>query len=396
MSSDTTRVPRLANGIEIGPDSAQLGNVTVAAPIGRYFDVAHATAQLLRLIDGRRSIEEIAAQLANGSDPIAPEALSELIDRVMVPAGLVHFGIEPAPAPGPRSHMWWSMTVLPERVVDALSVPLAALYGAPVALMLGAAAAVAHAIFYVTHPVRGVPGNWHELAGWGKPLDILFISLIAHELGHSAALKSRAQRPGRIGVGMYGVIFVWFADVTRAWRLPARSRAVVDIGGMFIQVLIAAGLIVAWLANHDIDLARAVVLIDLSLIANLNPLLRWDGYWLLVDLTGATNLRQRSLAHVRATADGRAEAVPPLVGIYAWLSLAYFVAFTAWTVFRVLPRLMRLSIDAWREVSAKPHADWMSIAFASAAAVACLAIVAMLAVGVKTGVEMVRNRASGR
>jgi putative peptide zinc metalloprotease protein len=396
MPAEITRVPQLANGIEIGPDSARDAKVMVAAPIGRYFDVAPATARLLRLVDGNRSIEEIAAQLSNGSESLTPAALSELLDRVMVPAGLIHFGTEPVPAAGPRSHMWWSMTVLPERVVNALSAPLSVLYRTPIALLLGAAAVVGHAIFYAAHAAGPVPSNWNELAGWGRPLDILFASLIAHELGHSAALKSRGERPGRIGVGMYGVMFVWFADVTRAWRLPARSRAVVDIGGMFIQIVIAAALIAAWLVNHDLGLARAVVLIDLSLIANLNPLLRWDGYWVLVDLTGQTNLRQRSLAHVRASADGRADGVPPLVGVYAWLSVAYFVGFAAWIVFRVLPRSTRLAIDAWRAVSAKPHADWMTVAFAGAAAAACLAFIAVLVIGVRTGVEMVRGRAGGR
>ena len=115
------RVPRLAPGVEIAPERAGAASVTVSVPPERYFEVSPAAARLLRAIDGQRTLDEIARAIAaDGLRPTAAQ-LADVIDRTLVPRGLVHFGAAPAPGEAPRSRLWLRVTLIPAPLVNAIS-----------------------------------------------------------------------------------------------------------------------------------------------------------------------------------------------------------------------------------------------------------------------------------
>lgn len=120
------------------------------------------------------------------------------------------------------------------------------------------------------------------------------ISVIFHELGHLAACQ-RSQCPhGPLGFGLYFFMPVFYVDVTAAWRLNRYQRALVDAGGLYIQLLFVPLALWLFWATGDRTYLTAIALIDLVLISNLVPFMKLDGYWLLSDLTGVPNLHTRA------------------------------------------------------------------------------------------------------
>ena len=336
MDAPVARIPQLVYGVEIGPDRVAEANVTVAAPGGRYFEVSPATARLLRAVDGRRTISDIARLLSSDAAAVAPDAIAELIDRTLVAPGLVHFGVPPAPQPAPRSRLWLRIPLVPASVVNALAAPFRWVFSRPVAIGIVVAGLAAHAWFYASRPDFGPGFRIGDLAGWIVPAAWFVLATLLHEFGHAAALRSRGESAGVIGFGVYWIWPVLFSDVSRAWQLERRQRTLVDAGGMLVQLGVAAGFIAGWARSHDVALARAILLTDLALVANLNPLLRWDGYWLLVDLTGMTDLRRRSLEHAGALLRGRAVSVPWAVRVYTLGSALFSAIFVLWAALRLL------------------------------------------------------------
>lgn len=120
-----------------------------------------------------------------------------------------------------------------------------------------------------------------------------------HELGHGFAAKAYGA-----AVNEMGIMFLVFAPVpyvdasaTSAFRFK-RQRAVVGAAGMLVEVLLAALAVYVWVLVEPglvRSLAYNVMLIAgiSTVIVNGNPLLRYDGYYILADLIEMPNLAQR-------------------------------------------------------------------------------------------------------
>ncbi|MEM1070774.1 MAG: efflux RND transporter periplasmic adaptor subunit [Planctomycetota bacterium] len=143
------------------------------------------------------------------------------------------------------------------------------------------------------------PSNWLWLLGsW-------IILKIIHELAHAIA----CYRQGAT-VRESGLVFILFApmayvDVSSCWRLPSRwSRIVVSAAGMYVELVIAALALLAWVYVEEpllrFQLHSLVFTAGVStLLFNANVLMRFDGYFMLADLIEVPNLYQQSAAEVR-------------------------------------------------------------------------------------------------
>jgi putative peptide zinc metalloprotease protein len=129
---------------------------------------------------------------------------------------------------------------------------------------------------------------------------ISFAVLVVHELGHAAAAFRAGARKVSIGVGWYVVVPVAWADLSEIWRYSARVRVLVDIAGVFTQSLAVTSLMAGYLVSGHALLLACAAAATVSMLWNLNPLLRLDGYWVLSDLLGTTNLRADASASLKA------------------------------------------------------------------------------------------------
>ena len=116
------------------------------------------------------------------------------------------------------------------------------------------------------------------------------LASIFHELGHATACKKHGATPGVIGFGFYYLIPVLFSDVSDAWKLPANKRIIVNLGGFYFEIIVGTISTIIYLitANEIFLLFPCVMLLDT--LHNFNPLLKFDGYWILSDLLKIPNL----------------------------------------------------------------------------------------------------------
>ena len=118
---------------------------------------------------------------------------------------------------------------------------------------------------------------------------------VAHELAHALACKRQGGE-----VREAGLVFVLFApaayvNVTSAWRFPCKwQRVHVAAAGMYVELVLAALAVMAW--NHVDSIVLRHLLFNIILMAsfttlvfNANPLMRFDGYYILSDLLEIPN-----------------------------------------------------------------------------------------------------------
>ena len=127
-------------------------------------------------------------------------------------------------------------------------------------------------------------------------LTLTFIKIL-HELGHAYMAHHFGAHVPIMGVAFLLMFPVLYTDTTDAWRINSRrERALIDAGGMIVELAIACIAIFLWSFLPD-GPARSTAFFAatsswlLSLMVNLNPCMRFDGYYLLSDLCGFQNMQ---------------------------------------------------------------------------------------------------------
>ena len=127
-------------------------------------------------------------------------------------------------------------------------------------------------------------------------------SKVVHELGHALSAKHLGARVPAMGIAFILGAPLAYTDVSDTWRLlRRRDRVLVSSGGMLAETALAAIATWGWLILPDGPMRSAFFVIATTswlatLAINLNPFLRFDGYYILSDLTGLRNLQSRSFA----------------------------------------------------------------------------------------------------
>jgi putative peptide zinc metalloprotease protein len=123
---------------------------------------------------------------------------------------------------------------------------------------------------------------------------------VLHELGHATACRHFGARPQEMGVLLLAGAPTLYCDVSDAWRLPSKwQRMAVSSAGMFVELVIAAAAVIVWGYSASgvlsaVCLSLIVVCSVGTLLINANPLLRYDGYYLLADWLEVPNLAERA------------------------------------------------------------------------------------------------------
>ncbi len=121
-----------------------------------------------------------------------------------------------------------------------------------------------------------------------------------HELGHAIACRRMGAECHEVGVLLLAFLPCLYCDVSDAWSLSSRwRRATVALGGVYFELMLAVAAGAAWLVLapgplRALSLYVVVVASVSTLLVNLNPLMRYDGYYLLADAWGVANLHAQS------------------------------------------------------------------------------------------------------
>ncbi len=349
----------LASAVQIWPldVSAREPRYLVEVEQERRFEISsgiHDVIQLLR--DGRRTAEEIAQELQErGFEDATPERISRLIRKVLIPRRIVE-----APAGEPvedhqaskkrSSYLRVKIPLVGAETLRPITAALRLLFNTRIFIVALSIGAVAHFYFYTQ---IFVDFEWAAinlpLVDYAFLLLLMNLAAITHELGHATACRYYGCPHGKIGWGIYIFMLVLYTDVSPAWRLKRRQRAVVDCAGMYFELIAASFVLGLYLLTSKPLFAYLFLLLDLSILNSLNPVLRRDGYWLLSDLAGQANLRDANLEILqswwtRLFRGGKAKQ-PERPSIPRWLRVTiqlYSVAtviFSALFVFWILRRI---------------------------------------------------------
>ena len=194
---------------------------------------------------------------------------------------------------------------------------------------------------------------------------LTYLTMPIHELGHIAACRKFGVNHGGVGFGFYYLLPVMYADITNVWLVSREKRVIANMGGIFSQMLYAAVLMFIYLFT-DISIFYIVGLsIVVFSIWELNPFVRFDGYWILSDLTNTPNLVLKSKKILGQVWHKLKQFKKIHLTKQEWwlfgygvINLGVFVLFMAYTLFALGEDIMKFPNVLWNTLLKLIEGKW--------------------------------------
>ncbi|MDM8538032.1 hypothetical protein QUF70_14850 [Desulfobacterales bacterium HSG17] len=135
----------------------------------------------------------------------------------------------------------------------------------------------------------------------------LFLLKAGHEFAHAYTTKAMGLHVRSMGVFFIVIWPLLYTDTTDAWKIPdRRQRMLISAAGVLFELTIAGIALLLWAFLPDGILRSLMFFLSgtslvSSVLINLNPFMRYDGYYILMDYWGIDNLRPRAYAMFRHT-----------------------------------------------------------------------------------------------
>ncbi len=145
--------------------------------------------------------------------------------------------------------------------------------------------------------------EFQQFFGWPNLMYLwatLAFAKVLHEFGHGIACKHFGAECHSMGIMLLVLSPTLYCDVTDSWMLKSKwQRIIIGAAGMYYELILAAVSIFVWyntqpgMINH---LALNIFFVSTvtTVIFNANPLLRYDGYYMMADWLEIPNLRAKA------------------------------------------------------------------------------------------------------
>ena len=282
-----------------------------------------AAYNIIGQLDGRKSVQEIwdsAAAQAGDACPSQDEVIrllgklhdADLVQSDILPSTAEAFRKSEAVTSGSIGRQVSNPFALrfplfdPDRFLQRWIHVVSPVFTRP-ALMLWAAAVFWGMITMLQH--------WNEISSAVMeqallPENLVIIYLVypfmktLHELGHAFAVKRWGGEVHEAGIMLLALTPVPYVDASASAAFPEkRNRIVVAAMGMMVELLLASIALLIWLEVEP-GIVRSIAMNVMivggvsTILFNGNPLLRYDGYYILCDLIEIPNLAQRSVRYI--------------------------------------------------------------------------------------------------
>lgn len=124
---------------------------------------------------------------------------------------------------------------------------------------------------------------------------------LTHEMGHALCCRSFGGQVTLMGIMLLVFAPIPYVDTSSAWLIRERwKRVLVNASGMLSELFLASLAALVWCftgqgAIHSLAWNLMMIASVSTVIFNINPLLRLDGYYILSDMADIPNLHQRAV-----------------------------------------------------------------------------------------------------
>jgi putative peptide zinc metalloprotease protein len=363
-SSDGAMRPRLRSGWalkRLDGDPGEERYVLRDLRGGSFMRMDEQDAQLLPLLDGKRTIPELLGEATRLLGPPGPGRLARLIadfgERGMLD------GIAPTPTAAPEPGLLARAFKSREKTFDGAGEYFQRAYGrwgriffSPLSatglILLSLAGLIVFS--YLIGARYGTPlvVAHRLLIGGAVFIGGRFVIVAIHEVAHGLALAHYGRTTKRAGVRLLFIFPYAFVDSSEAYFEPRMHRIVISAAGPLTDFSLAAVFSIVCAISPRGNLRDVFFQLAFAgyvgAFFNANPFLDRDGYQILSEWLREPGLKQRARQQLRQRLSGRVtdEQTSPVLGRYAVAGLVWSLVGAGFVIILSLRYYSRLSVLA--------------------------------------------------
>ena len=290
---------------------------------GQVIRLSHLLYLVAAEADGQRSFAEIASRVSEEfGRAVSADNVRLLVEKVLRPAGVIAGEDGTVPENLSRANPLLALRLrvglMPARAVRAITTIFWPLFLTPVMIAMLVGLVAVDVWLFFNH---GLLQSVQQLLYQPSLIFVLFVleTLAAgfHECGHASACRYGGARPGVLGAGIYIVWFVFYSDVTDTYRLNKAGRLRTDLGGVYFDAIFSLAMAGAYFLTGFEPLLVLVFFNQLGALDEFTPFARFDGYYVISDLTGVPDLFGRIKPILLSLIPGR-EAEQKVTELKPW------------------------------------------------------------------------------
>ena len=328
----------------------------------RRYQVNEFTVQVLERLRQARTAAQLEEALyrpmsSNGVD----DAESRFLDFLVSTRIVLTDQDEQAEAPNDASRqspLTLRLPLFPRRWLLPLTSRLQRLYSRNAVLGLVGFITISHGMFFLLGG-SARPTTFSLSSSTAALMTVaLIMCVFFHELGHLSACERYGAQHGGVGIGFFLIWPVAYAEVTDCWSLPRYQRAVVDMGGIYFHSMCAGVFCCLWVVTGNPVYWALVYSITASTLVNINPFVKFDGYWFLTDITGIPSLHRsarESSEYLMNRISGKHDCSKPEVLAAHPVIVTVFLAYCAGSAAFVVYLLHRVASHLPRAIGQVPE-----------------------------------------
>lgn len=334
--------------------------------IRKYFRFGALEGTVFKYLDGNRSFDEVASLVSKemgltviGShiqgfvESVRKHGFLEQSAREKSLFLLEHLREErkQTAAKAGRSDLFYQRFPLwdPDELYNKLMKPIGVLWTRPFVTFFLCLFALAATIIISNWST--VSAGLTRLRSFENPTDaitfvvVLLIVIFFHENGHGLTCKRFGGEVHEVGFMLIYFMPAFYANVSDAWTFERKAPKLwVTFAGAFVELIISSIASFIWFFSapgyltHDIAFTVMLVSGLSSILVNMNPLIKLDGYFALVDYLEVPGLGDDSMKYISLLARKHLFRMPVRIPeyparikriylIYGLLSLTYKIFF---------------------------------------------------------------------
>jgi putative peptide zinc metalloprotease protein len=279
-------------------DVSELGDFYVLSFSNKeHIKVSGQAKKIIEKFDGTKTIDEIIIELKKDNINFNRQDIERFINDFLISNSMTENSVIKG---NNTSKLWFHYPLIKGERLSKIFLPFSFLYKDFIVLLVIVATFTLQMYFlksgfYSTKETFSL----YNLNSIGI-LAIVFMSFLIHELGHVIAALKYKTVVGDMGIGLYLFRPVFYTDLSNTWKLDRKKRIVTDLGGIYFQFISVFLLSLCLIFYNTTTIKVSILLILVSIIGNINPVLRFDGYWIITDLLGIVNVDKRAFEFIKS------------------------------------------------------------------------------------------------
>ncbi len=277
----------------------------------KYFHLGYKEYQFIRELATHKTMDELRDSLSISQLNVSESEVAEFIDfltinkLIYLPASKLEIEMlalsERKPKMWLSSYLYLKFPILnPDRFISATE-PFFKIFFSPFVLVVLSFGAIYGYVSLIPEFVRYrdefvLSMSFRHLSSF-----IILIAVIKsfHELAHAYTAKHFGVRVRTMGFALIFFMPRLYTDLTDAWRLDRIYRFYTSSAGIIFELILGGYAVIGWRLTgdgtfHSLCFYLFTISVLNSLLFNGNPLMRFDGYFMLSDLLELKNMGQRA------------------------------------------------------------------------------------------------------